>query len=166
MGKWSKVGEAKASGDSLPNLLMGEPIGTRAECVVRITNIKDVDGRSGDLFFIIEFEVLETSNDAILKGRQYSQVIKYNQDMGPVNVKRFILAVNGLDPNDPDNEEAFSEDEIEDAIDGAISEGLLNGTEMPLSVEVVETKKKKEPFTKHTWHPTEGAEGSDPKDMH
>lgn len=161
MSKWAKVGEAKASGDSLPNIFMGKPVGTRGEFHVRLSKIKDIEGRSGDLFFIIEFQVVKSSHADVMEGRFYSQVIKYNQDMGPVNVKRFVLSANGLDPNDEENE-----DEVDgDATEYVLSEDQpLEGLEMDLSCEVVLTKKKKEPFTKHTWHPIE-AEGSARKDL-
>lgn len=164
MGKWGKVGEAKASGDSLPNLLAGEDIGTRGDFLVRITNVKDVDGRSGDLFFIIEFEVLRTSHDSAIVGRQYSQVIKYNQEMGPTNVKRFILAANGLDPQDEENEDSCGEDEVEFVLS---EDQPLVGIEIELSCEVIKTKNKGTPFTKHTWHPVESddSEAEDPKDV-
>lgn len=164
MGKWAKVGEAKASGDSLPNLFPNEEIGTRGEFLVRIIKVKDVDGREGDVFFIIEFEILKTSHESAVVGRAYSHVIKYNHEMGPPNVKRFILAANGLDPNDEENEDQADED----ATDYILSEDQpLAGQEMDLTCEVIRTKKKKEPFTKHIWHPIDAEESAaaDPKDV-
>ncbi len=164
MGKWAKVGDAKASGDSLPNIFQNEPIRTSGEFFVRITHVKDVDGREGDVFFITEFEVLKSDHDSVIVGRQYSQVIKYNTDMGPVNVKRFILAANGMDPNNEENEDQVDEDAVEYTLG---EDQPLAGLEMDLSCVVIETKKKKTPFTKHTWHPidSEDSEATDAKDV-
>lgn len=164
MGKWSKVGDAKASGDSLPNIFQGEEIGTHGEFYVRIINVKDVDGRQGDVFFIIEFEVLKSSHISVVEGRQYSQVIKYNQEMGPTNVKRFILAANGLNPNKEENEDEVGEDEVEYVLG---EDQPFAGLEMDLICDVIKTKKKGEPFTKHTWQPveTDNSAANDPKDV-
>jgi hypothetical protein len=162
MGKWDNVGSAKASGDSLPNIFMGEPIGTRGEFLVDILRTKDVEGRTGDLFFIIEFKVIESSHSSVLEGRDYSQVIKYNQDMGPINVKRFVLAANDMDPNDEENEDEVDGETVEYVLS---EEQPLAGKQMPLTCEVVKTKKKGEAFTKHTWHANEeDDENSDSKD--
>lgn len=164
MGKWSKVGDAKASGDSLPNIFQNEEIGQRGEFHVRITNVKDVDGRQGDVFFIIEFDVLKSNHKSVIEGRQYSQVIKYNQEMGPTNVKRFILAANGLDPNSEENENEVGEDEVEFVLS---EDQPLAGLEIDLMCEVIKTKQKGTPFTKHTWFPveTDDSEAADPKDV-
>ncbi len=174
MGKWSAVGDAKASGDSLPNIFDDpnkHPIGTRGEFSVRVTNVKDVDGRSGDIYFIIEFEILKSTHDDVILGRQYSQVIKFNNDMGPINVKRFILAANGLDPNDEENESQADEDATEYVLG---EDQPLTGLEIDLTCAVIKTKRAGTPFTKHTWHVVEGADDSaaadkdaaaDPKDV-
>lgn len=154
MGKWAKVKDAKASGDKLPNLVAGD-------FQVKISNVKDVDGREGDTFYIIEMEVLKSSTDEVIVGRFYSYVIKYNIDMGPVNVKRFLLAAYGFDPQDPDNEdENFLREEgvleadegWEELVEMSLGEDQpIAGIVMNLSCVLETTKKKKQPFTKHTW---------------
>lgn len=147
MGKYSKVTGAKAAGDKKPYLLPGQ-------YTVRIDKVKDVDGFEGDLFFVIEMEILKSSNEDVEVGKLFSQVIKYNQSMGPVNVKRFILCANGLDPDDPDNDDEVGEDEVELVLS---DEQPLTGVEMELQCDVIETKKGTD-FTKHTWFPIEDDE--------
>lgn len=161
MSKWAKVGDAKASGDKLPNLAMDAPIGTMFDVSVRITDLKDIEGRRGDLFFIISFEVLECEAEYhkyAKPGRQYSYVIKFNSDMGPTNVKRFLLAVNGFDPNDTENEDKIDEDDVEYVLSDEGKEEII-GIECDLTVEVVKTspEAKSDKFTKHTWHVNEDA---------
>ena len=159
MSKWAKVGEAKASGDKLPNLAMDAPIGTMFDVSVRITDIKDIEGRKGDLFFIPCFEVLECEEEYhryAKPGRQYSYVIKFNSDMGPTNVKRFLLAINGFDPNDEENEDQVDEDLVEYVLSEEGKESII-GIECDLTVEVVKTSEtaKSDKFTKHIWHVVE-----------
>jgi len=144
MSKWHKVDEAKAAGDKLPNMLPGT-------FKVRIDRIKDFEGFQGDLFYIIEFEVLESSNEDIEVGKFYSQVIKYNQTMGPINVKRFVMAASGLDPNDSENEEAIGAEEVEESLS---DEQPFSGLVMDLQCDNITTQKNK-PFTKYTWEAVE-----------
>lgn len=146
MSKWQKVDDAKAAGDKLPNMLPGT-------YQVRISNVKDFEGYQGDLFYIIEFEILESSNENIEVGKFYSQVIKYNQPMGPINVKRFLMAATGFDPNDPDNEEAVTSEEVEQSLEEDDPLGL-KGLEMGLQCDDIRTREGK-PFTKHTWEAIE-----------
>lgn len=144
MGKWSKVNNAKAAGDKKPWLPPGQ-------FKVRIDKCKDVDGYEGDIFFVIEFEVLESSTDEVEAGKMYSQVIKWNQNMGPINVKRFLLCANGLDPEDPENDDEVDEDAVEFVLS---DEQPLQGVIMEVQTDLIETKKNTE-FTKHTWFPVD-----------
>lgn len=144
MSKWQKVDDAKAAGDKLPNMLPGT-------FRVRIDKVKDFEGYQGDLFYIIEFEILESSNEKIEVGKFYSQVIKYNQPMGPINVKRFVMAASGLDPNDPDNEDAIGSEEVEESLS---DDQPFCGLEMGLQCDNITTREGK-PFTKHTWEAVE-----------
>ncbi len=147
MGKWGKASDAKASGDSLPTLPAGKH-------KIRITKVKDIESRKGNLLFIPEYEVLQTTNEEVKVGGFYSQVIKFNDDMGPINVKRFVLASEGYDPNDEKNENAI--EDLEDVIEYIISdEQPLAGLEMEVTVDVIITQKEKKPFPKHIWHPVE-----------
>lgn len=49
-------------------------------------------------FFIIETRVLESDNDKIEVGGEYSQVIDLNNQMGIPNVKGFVAAASGVEP--------------------------------------------------------------------
>ena len=153
MGMYNKMNKAKASGDKKPRLPPGF-------FTTRIDVVKGVDGYEGDHFIVIEFEVLKTSTDEAETGKMYSQVIKWNQNMGPINVKRFLLCAGGYDPNDEDNEDKVDEDDLEFALS---DEQPLKGLIMEVQVDLIETKKNTE-FSKHTWFPVdedEQEEGSD-----
>ena len=166
MSKWAKVGDAKASGDKLPNLAMDAEVGTMFDVSVRITDLKDVEGRKGDLFFIIAFEVLECDDgyhEHAKPGRQYSQVIKFNNEMGPTNVKRFLLAINGFDPQDEENEDKIDEDDVEYVLSDEGKEEII-GLECDLTIEVIKTQGEGNKFTKHTWHVVEGGDDDDEED--
>lgn len=146
MSKWKGIGEANAAGDRKPWFEPGR-------YKVRITGCHDRDGRKGDVFFIVEAEVLEILNTVdevkMQVGNTYSQVIKFNTDMGPINVKRFILAANGLDPNDADNQDQVDEDTVELVVS---EEQPLAGTEMDLQCDLIKTRDGGD-FTKYTWYP-------------
>lgn len=164
MGRFSKVEKVKASGDKLPNLPPGF-------FKVRISKCKAVDGHEGDLWFVVEFEILEADVEdgypAVKVGRFYSWVTKWNTNMGPINVKRFALASQGLDPNDEANDGEVDDDFIETMVgqekDADEPGTWLAGIEMDVQCDMIITKGKKEPFTKHTWYPIEDPD-ADPKD--
>lgn len=157
MSKWKGMSEADPTGDKKPWF---EPGKYR----VRVTGCHEREGRQGDLFYIVEAEVLEifeTSNpDKMKEGHIYSQVIKFNQDMGPINVSRFILAANGLDPNDPENKDVVDEETVEYTLS---EDQPLVGTEMELQCDLIKTREKKD-FTKYTWFPAERDANEDEDD--
>jgi len=144
MGKFAKIEEVKASGDRLPYFLEGR-------YTVRILAVREVESRKGDLFIIVECHILASSNKDVRVGGNYAQAMKWNDDMGPINVKRFILACNGLDPNDDKNNDAVGEEEV----DLAVGESQpLAGIEIELQCDAIKTRSGGD-FTKHTWLPVQ-----------
>jgi hypothetical protein len=157
MGMWSGVNDADATGDKKPWFEPGKYF-------VRIDSVAGRDGRNGKIWFIVEAEVLQiesTEDEKKMKeGKIYSQTINYSQDMGPINVKRFILAAMGLDPSDDENNDKVGEEEVEFAVS---EEQPLAGVEMWLQCDQIETRAGK-PFTKYTWFAAEGDEDEDEGD--
>jgi hypothetical protein len=149
MGRWDSISDVDASGDKKPWFEPGK-------YQVRILRFIAREARSGQTFFIIESELLKIFStiavDKMVVGKVYSQAIKWNGDMGPINVKRFMLAANSLDPNDAENNAAVSGDDIELAIS---DEQPLAGIEMTLQCDLIKTGKGND-FTKHTWFEAEG----------
>jgi hypothetical protein len=151
MGKWDTIGDADAAGDKKPWCEVGR-------YWVKIIRCLDRQGRTGINWYIIEFEIQQVESTAdpkkMVAGKIYSQAINFNEDMGPINVKRFILAAEGKDPNDADNN---------DEVDGATVEYTLSeeqplaGVEMWLQCDLIKTRKGAD-YTKHTWFPAESDE--------
>lgn len=119
---------------------------------VRIVKLREVDSRKGDTFYCIDAEMIEVYDtevpEKMKEGRVYTQMIKWNDDMGPINCARFLLAANGLDPNDKDNKGVIDEDVINESIDTQ----FCVGQEMDLDCVTITTKKGTD-FTEHRWKP-------------
>ena len=162
-GRFKKLNTADASGDKKPWFEPGH-------YMVRIVKVKAFDDRNGHPLVVIEAECLESDNESIRVGSVYSQVMKMDQDMGPINLKRFLIASQGGDPGKKENsdfeyfienvcemdpKELAEQDDIKDWEDFADDmfdeeEEPLVGTEMPL--DCIATKKKDgDPFTKYAW---------------
>jgi hypothetical protein len=148
MSALSGITGADASGDRKPWLESGR-------YRVRITACREVTSRKNDVFFIVEVEVLvihQTDVPEKMKvGRHYCQMIKFNDDMGPINVKRFLLCALGMDPNTAENQDRVDDDA---AIYSVSNDQPLAGLEMEVHVEMITTKAGN-PFSKHNWMPCE-----------
>lgn len=142
--RWTGIGDANAAGDRKPWFEPGL-------YDVEIQQCNGVEGRKGGLFFVVEAKVLkiyETSEPKKMrKGSVYSQIINFDKDMGPINVKRFILAAEGLDPNEADNSDEVGEEEVEYAVH---EDQPFAGTRLRLQCDLITTKAGN-PFTKYTW---------------
>jgi hypothetical protein len=134
--------------------------------LVELKAVKQQDSATapGKQFFIIETQVLESSNPDIPVGNERSQVITMGQTMSLPNVKAFMAAVSGVDPNADDvnaQVEAYwmpklggqhtSFDKICELVVGPANP--LAGLKLRLVCEEIQTKGTKQPFTKHLWQP-------------
>jgi hypothetical protein len=124
---------------------------------VRIAKLREVNSRKGFTFYVIDAELVEIYDTEIPEkmkvGRTYSQMIKFNEDMGPINVARFLLAAMGLDPIHPDNKGLIGEEEINASIDTQ----FCAEQEMDLDCVTIQTQSGND-FTEHRWHPYEDEE--------
>lgn len=130
---------------------------------VKIKAVKGQESSAtpGKHFFIVETEVLESSNPDIPVGNERSQVITMGEQMALPNVKMFMAAVSGVDPNsDTINEEveAYWEPKLgqhmsfKDICELVTSSANpLEGLELALVCEEITTKGTGKPFTKHLW---------------
>jgi len=123
---------------------------------VRIAKLREVNSRKGFTFYCIDAELIEIYDTEVPEkmklGRVYTQMIKFNEDMGPINVARFLLAALGEDPNASDNKGVIDEDAINDSIDTQ----FCVGQEMDLDCVVITTKANTD-FTEHRWKQWEGS---------
>lgn len=132
---------------------------------VKIKAVKEQHSQQGnDVFFIVEMDLLETDNEKLEVGKEYSQVINIGKQMGFANIKIFVAAASGVDPNEEDiNEqvEAYWTKTLEmDLNFEQICEIIcsadqpLAGLEMTLECRNLPTRDDGE-FTKHLWDPIE-----------
>ena len=109
MNMFTGVTGTDASGDRKPWFEAGR-------YRVRISACRGVQSRKGDTFYIVEGELLilrQTDVPEKMKvGRHYGQMIKFNDDMGPINAKRFVLCAMGFDPNLESNQALVGDDEV------------------------------------------------------
>jgi len=136
---------------------------------VQLTAVKEQDSTKdpGKKFFIVETLVLESNNPEVPVGKERSQVITMGQTMSLPNVKAFMAAVSGVDPNsDTVNEEveAFWAKKLNQHVpfqqlcELVCSDANPLGNAQPpivmdLVCEDILTKSTKQPFTKHLWQP-------------
>jgi hypothetical protein len=144
---------------------------------VRIKAVKTQDSQVGPAkkFFIVETEVLKSSNPDIAVGSERSQIIDMSNVMALPNVKYFVAAASGVDPNSegingevegywkkklaedgvlkPGEDVSF--DQICELVVSAINP--LGGIELDLECMNITTKGEGKEFTKHLWQPRVGA---------
>jgi len=119
-------------------------------------------------FFIIETEVLESTNDKIKPGAERSQVIDMDNVMGQPNAKSFIAAVSGVDASNENaaalvsrywSKKLGQEISFDQICELCVSDANpLEGTVMDLECYVRRNKKPRADgtfgtFTKHNWLP-------------
>ena len=124
---------------------------------VRIVKLRDFVSRKQIPFYVIDAELLEVYEtevpEKMIAGRVYSQMIKLQEDMGPINVARFLLAAMGEDPNSPNNKDEIGGPEMI----AAIETQFCAGQEMRLTCVLIQTQAGSD-FTEHRWHPWQEGE--------
>lgn len=132
---------------------------------VELKEIKDQQSTAsaGKRFFIIETVVVSSTNPEVPVRSERSQVIPMGEQMSFPNVKAFIAAASGVDPNAEDvnqQVEAYWEKVCGNSVSfSGICELVcgpaqpLKGQRMKLVCQQITTKAKKMPFTKHLWTP-------------
>jgi len=118
---------------------------------VRVVKCAAISSRTGIPFFIVEAEILESNHPERPPGMVCAQVIKMATDMGPINVKRFIAAANGIDPNSNEANEQVNEEVCEYAVS---DEQPLTGIELGLQCVNTQTQRGTD-FTIHHWQAAE-----------
>lgn len=135
------VKDVDASGNRNPYFQAGN-------YTVRIVKVREHTSRppKSEPFYIIDAEILKSDVEELRPGTVCSQMIKVNQDMGIINIKRFLLATNGLDPENKDNNEFIEESTVINSVEN----GTENGRILGLRCYMTETQSKNE-FTVHQW---------------
>jgi hypothetical protein len=159
MGRFSDVADAKPM-TKLPHMQLGT-------FRTRIIHVKDVDGMRKDntptTYWIVEFEILESSNPEIKVGQRYGWVHDRKRAfVGPKAVKSFVAACLGIEAEDErltgdEGDKAtaaiagyYNEDETPNN-DGSGAQPMA-GRELMLVCQNTLTKAKTN-FTVHLWAP-------------
>lgn len=122
--------------------------------LVELAGCKGVDGQQGDVFFIIEANIVESDNDKVKVGAQHSQVInttnKKAKNAPWSDIKAFICAALDIPLTDKDQTKKIGE---------AMAEYIC-GPDQPLKGLVMKLQctvrppappEKPLPFTYHRW---------------
>lgn len=139
--------------------------------VVETKNILVKDGHKGQSF-IVEFTILESSNEQHKVGTTGSWIVKFAWKQTFGNITKFVMALLGKNPNDKKLQEdpklrgeigqivraVCGSDAAKKELGAAYEEGMLYG--IPLRLECSQTKTQPKPgkpeggdFTVYTWSP-------------
>lgn len=121
--------------------------------VLEVESCRILDSRDKRTYYLVELKVIESDNDSRPADMMVTWMTDLDKDMGPVNVKRFIAAVNGIDPNSPQAKSEITEEICEFSIS---DDQPLKGMQVFCEVVKVETRQKTE-FSEHRWRPLEAA---------
>lgn len=113
----------------------------------RIMAVKALKDRKGVGTFVVECELIESSNDDLPKGTIASWVVKLDKEPALGNIKAFAAAATGVS----------AKEVTAKAIELIVSEGNpLRDTVLKISAQNIKTKAGSD-FTKVTWSPDESA---------
>lgn len=129
---------------------------------VKITGCKThASVKDSRVYAVIEMELLESTNHNLTIGGSYTQMIDMTNNMGPVNVKKFIGAFSGIEPDDREINAKISAFwtnatgrnlDVDKACELVFSGDDSPAVDFEMHVECVMTKTKKgNDFTLHNW---------------
>lgn len=148
MGVFSGIGDAKISAG-------GVYFEAPGNYVVKIRATKLVRSRNNEDLYTAECDIKESDHRDRKAGTQASWQCNAKHDSFKGNVKAYLAACNGVDPNDEAAVKALFKDskDAEDAAEFSVSsDNPTAGTWLNLSCVKTETRKKT-PFTVHKWSP-------------
>ena len=123
---------------------------------VKVRNCKTFTDRKSIDYFVVELEVMKSSNqeDPIGQVRTWMQKTT-GVELAFANIKAFAAAASGIDLRAvPKHEEDAVGAEIVKILELSCEDGHLNGKELLLDVKTIITKDKKQEFNVHSWSAT------------
>lgn len=122
--------------------------------VVEAQKVVAKENRKHEPIFIVEFKLLESTNENHPVGSSRSWLVKKNSDGGLGDIKAFVAVTEGLEPNDPRVKEVVTEEKCEELVN---DDGAIKGMKFRLNTSTKPQKgDKTKNFTKHYWHVYEG----------
>ena len=139
---FASIDKVDARGQRNPYLIEGDYL-------LEVEKIQLKKARDRRVFYLVEAKILESNNAERPIGMTVSWMTDVDQDMGPINIKRFLAACIGIDPN---SEEANTQVTSAAAKLSVSDEQPLTGEKVYVSV-VATTTKSGKPFSEHRWQP-------------
>lgn len=151
---FSGIDTASVKGQRLPYLLPKVDVvdGEPGLYVVEIEAIKIVRTREKRVYYCAEFLIVESNVEARPPGLKCSWMTDMAIDMGPINVKRFLGALDGRTDED-DIDRNVKGDDARLSVDASQP---FSGCQVFVQVRTILTKGKKENFSEHRWEPVVG----------
>jgi hypothetical protein len=125
--------------------------------IVEIRNIRFFRTRKGTDAALVMLNPLESDNEIVKPGVVHSWYCGFDNELGPLNFKRFLAAAYGLDPMDPEANARITY-EVAEAACGTTQP--LTGQPVGLTCHITKTQAQTD-FTVHTWHPIGDQEYAD-----
>lgn len=140
MGKFSGIEDASISSGGVYFLA--------GKYIVKVKRCFTMRSRKKEDLFIVECEIIESTNEDRPAGTSASWVVNFKQDAALGNIKGFIGAANGLE-----DEASINAEVTEEVCEYVVSDdNPLAGTVLLLEATDVKTRAGN-PFTKHAWAP-------------
>lgn len=89
---FAAIDEADAKGQRNPYLLKGQYL-------LQVQHIELKKARDKTVYYLVELKILWSDNPDRPEGMTVTWMPKTSSDMGPINIKRFLAACYGIEPN-------------------------------------------------------------------
>lgn len=139
---FASIDDVDANGGRNPYLLAGQYL---LEC----DKLKVFTSKDGILYFLAELKILGSNNPERPEGLVISYMTKMKSEMGPINIKRLIAALNGIDPASPEANAEITGDVCKLAVS---AEQPLKGFQVYAQA-TDSTSRDKNPFLDIKWIP-------------
>ena len=136
------IDKADARGQRNPYLVDGNYL-------LEIDKVQLKKARDKRTYYLVEAKILESDNNERPIGMMVTWMTDVDNDMGPINIKRFLAAVCGIDPN---SEEANTQVTSASARLSVSDEQPLTGEKVYVSVVTITTRAGST-FSEHRWTP-------------
>jgi len=116
---------------------------------LRVEKCATLRSRDDKLFFIVELDILSSTNLERPEGLRVTWMTNLQRDMGPINTKRFLSAAMGIDPDSKQADEEITSDVARLAVG---EDQPMKGMELYAQATTIQTKAG-DPFLDVKWMP-------------
>lgn len=148
---FAAVDTVDAQGQRNPYLLEGQYL-------LKVERIELKVSRDRVQYYLVELSVVYSDNPERPQGMMVTWMTKLFSDMGPINVKRFLAALYGIDPN---SEQANTEITSDVAKLSVSPEQPCVGMMIQAQCQMIETRAN-QPFLQVSWRPAQEVDATTP----